>query len=150
MWKDILLLVLSFITGLLIAFISFKYFRKRIKKFSSTLYSKEDIGRFIKFITEDVKLDDIFLIDINLDDKQAEEFRNDFSASFPEFEDGILMSGWRVFFFKEDESNMYVDMRPSANKIRGYFKVNYMAGPQHGWFTIGLKYVQLENIYNNI
>ena len=68
--------IVTFITGTLIAWLSFKYFRKRINYFTGRLYTIEANIEFSSFLYKN--LSKIFHIDISLTDEEMESFNKDF------------------------------------------------------------------------
>lgn len=108
-----------------------------------------NVTRLFNWLTD--RSDEIFLLDINLSQEFADEFKKSNRFSSPEYnEEYIKIGGVIIEFKKDDLDELFIDMRPSSNRIKGYFKINHASGPQQGWFLIILKSVKIENVYNNL
>jgi hypothetical protein len=145
---DITQIVSTFIGSLfsiVVAYLSFKYFRNRVRSTLFYLDDEKDAIKLTKFLFNNV--DKIFSLELILTDSQLEEFEKDFRISI---EDKPNLSGLDLSFDRNDEEHIFFDSRVSSRRLKGYFKVIHASGPRQGWFSIKLRYVQLENIYNNI
>jgi hypothetical protein len=145
----IITIFIGFVSALIVAYITFRYFRKRIKKYTGSVKTHANATRFFNWLTD--RSDEIFLLDINISQEFANEFKESNRFSSPEYDEKNIKSGGVIIEFKkEDLDELFIDMRPSSNRIKGYFKISHASGPQQGWFLIVLKNVKLENIYNNL
>jgi hypothetical protein len=142
-------LLIGFVSALIVAYITFRYFRKKIKRYTGSMQTHANVTRLFNWLTD--RSDEIFLLDINLSQEFADEFKKSNRFSSPEYnEEYIKIGGVIIEFKKDDLDELFIDMRPSSNRIKGYFKINHASGPQQGWFLIILKSVKIENVYNNL
>ena len=137
-------------TALIIALVALifqiKDSKKKISKFKGRIRkdcTDKSTRKFAAFIFD--SLNQIVFLDIFFDNDENYELDEDNKFCFHFYENSnTKLVGYSFQINVEKDDDFFYDIRPSAKRLVGHFKILGTSGPQQGCFTALMKPVKIE------
>ena len=149
-------MILGAVIALIALWIQIKQYRSKnkIPSFKGRIGVDCNDGKPTNKLYEFVRSNDgsIIFLNINLDNDDNYELDSDgvFTFSYYYDKSKVMDGGFTYRIKTTPNDDFFFDSRPISLRLKGYFKVLGLSGPQQGWFAAIMKPVSIESIKNRL